>query len=156
MSTVQGGFLGLVIATSCAACMAQNQAIPFKQMEQNGQLSARVVALPPPNGAPVGKAYEPAAAMPGAATPAASGLMFGPPMYKPPRTLSTSFFLVNGLHLGLAMLDIATTQHCIADGHCREGNPMMPSSLGGQLVSPASPSLSERLCCAPRRGRSAN
>jgi hypothetical protein len=29
---------------------------------------------------------------------------------------------------------MAMTQHCIADHHCREGNPLMPSSLGGQLA----------------------
>jgi hypothetical protein len=43
------------------------------------------------------------------------------------------FFLVHGLHLGLAVLDVELTQHCIANHHCVEGNPLMPSSHAGQL-----------------------
>ena len=54
-------------------------------------------------------------------------------MDKGPRTLGFSFFLVNGLHLGMAAFDVGMTQHCIANHHCREGNPLMPSSLAGQL-----------------------
>ena len=49
------------------------------------------------------------------------------------RTLDTRYFLLNGLELGMGMFDVALTQHCISNGHCREGNPFMPSSLGGQL-----------------------
>jgi hypothetical protein len=33
----------------------------------------------------------------------------------------------------MAVFDVGMTQHCIADHHCREGNPLMPSSLAGQL-----------------------
>jgi hypothetical protein len=40
---------------------------------------------------------------------------------------------MNGLHLGMATFDVAMTQRCIADHHCQEGNPLMPSSLAGQL-----------------------
>jgi len=49
------------------------------------------------------------------------------------RILSPSFFLVNGLHLGMALFDVEMTQHCLADHHCKEGNPLMPSSHAGQL-----------------------
>jgi len=49
------------------------------------------------------------------------------------KILSPSFFLVNGLHLGMALLDVEMTQHCLADHHCKEGNPLMPSSQAGQL-----------------------
>lgn len=49
------------------------------------------------------------------------------------RTLSPSFFLVNGLHLGMALFDVEMTQHCIANRHCQEGNPLMPSSRAGQI-----------------------
>jgi hypothetical protein len=40
---------------------------------------------------------------------------------------------MNGLHLGMAAFDVAMTQRCIADHYCKEGNPLMPSSLAGQL-----------------------
>jgi hypothetical protein len=42
---------------------------------------------------------------------------------------------VTALHFGLAMLDVAATQHCIRDGHCREGNPIMPSSAWGSAAA---------------------
>lgn len=47
--------------------------------------------------------------------------------------MSRGFFLLNGLHLGLAVLDVEMTQHCLANHHCVEGNPLMPSSHAGQL-----------------------
>jgi hypothetical protein len=43
------------------------------------------------------------------------------------------FLLVNGLQLGMAVFDVGMTQSCIASHHCREANPLMPSSLAGQL-----------------------
>jgi hypothetical protein len=49
------------------------------------------------------------------------------------RTIGSSFYLLNGLHLGMAALDVEMTHHCIANHQCREGNPIMPSSLGGQI-----------------------
>jgi hypothetical protein len=59
-------------------------------------------------------------------------------IYRPP-TVPTrqpvtgkKFLLLNGLHLGLALADIHTTQQCLAHHTCREGNPLMPSSSAGQ------------------------
>ena len=49
------------------------------------------------------------------------------------RTLSKGYLFVNGLHLGTAMLEVALTRHCIANHTCREANPLMPSSAGGQI-----------------------
>jgi hypothetical protein len=51
----------------------------------------------------------------------------------PAKILSPSFFLVNGLHLGMALFDVEMTQRCLSDHHCKEGNPLMPSSQAGQL-----------------------
>jgi hypothetical protein len=50
-----------------------------------------------------------------------------------PRIADSKLFLMNGLHLGMAVLDVELTQHCIASHECREGNPLMPSSQTGQL-----------------------
>jgi hypothetical protein len=33
----------------------------------------------------------------------------------------------------MAVFDVEMTQHCIANHHCVEGNPLMPSSHAGQL-----------------------
>jgi hypothetical protein len=49
------------------------------------------------------------------------------------RVIDKRYLLLNGLHLGMGILDVALTQHCIASGRCREGNPLMPSSMTGQL-----------------------
>ena len=66
----------------------------------------------------------------------------GPPAIEPQppssirkasRTLDARFLLLNSLHLELMILDVAMTQHCINDHRCREGNPLAPASLGGQL-----------------------
>jgi hypothetical protein len=47
--------------------------------------------------------------------------------------LNKTYFFVNGLHLGAAMLDVALTQHCLANHNCSEANPLMPSSVKGQV-----------------------
>jgi hypothetical protein len=50
-----------------------------------------------------------------------------------PRTADTKFFLLNGLHLGMAVFDVEMTQRCITNHRCHETNPLMPSSQAGQL-----------------------
>jgi len=49
------------------------------------------------------------------------------------KPMMSSFFLLNGMQAGLAVLDVETTHHCIADHHCQEGNPLMPSNQAGAL-----------------------
>jgi len=49
------------------------------------------------------------------------------------RTADSKFFLLNGIHLGMAVFDVEMTQRCIASHQCRETNPAMPSSQAGQL-----------------------
>lgn len=49
------------------------------------------------------------------------------------RTADSKFFLLNGMQLGMAIFDVELTQRCIASQHCRETNPLMPSSQAGQL-----------------------
>lgn len=51
----------------------------------------------------------------------------------PSRTLDARYYLLNGLHLEMTLLDIQMTRRCINAGTCKEGNPLMPSSFGGQL-----------------------
>lgn len=128
MNAQRKGLLCVLIAMISLACWAQERKVPFQQIEREAQWSARAVM--PSHEAAVNHSYE-MTAVPSSSAPVA----FVAPVseYKPPRTLTKSFYLLNGLHLGTAMLDVALTQHCLADHHCREGNPMMPSSLGGQL-----------------------
>jgi len=129
MNAMQGTMLSLAMALSGLASSAQDKTIPFRQIEkdaQNPQLSASVEA--PANEAAVGHAY---GMMSGSSSSA--GFVLAPPAPKIPRTASTGFFLLNGLHLGMAVFDVEMTQHCIANHHCVEGNPLMPSSHTGQL-----------------------
>jgi hypothetical protein len=125
MNTVSGTMLGLALALGSLACSAQDAKIPIKQLEREAQLSTR--ASVPANEAAIGRASE---AFSGSSS---SGFVFVPPAPKPPRTLSKGFLVLNGLHLGMAIFDVEMTQHCIADQHCIEGNPIMPSSHAGQL-----------------------
>jgi hypothetical protein len=95
-------------------------------MNQEAQLSARTA--PPVNEIAIRRSFE----MSGASSSSAS-FVLAPPQNRFPRTANTKFFVLNGLHLGMAIFDVETTQHCLADHHCVEGNPLMPSSAGGQL-----------------------
>src|ERR1035438_3609493 len=108
------------------ACSGQGAKIPLRQIEKDAQLSAS--ATVPANEAAVSHSYEMSS---GASTSA--GFVFVPPTPPRPRTLSKGFLLLNGLHLGMAVFDVEMTQHCIANHHCVEGNPLMPSSHAGQL-----------------------
>jgi hypothetical protein len=126
MNTVHGALLGLAIAFGGMASSAQEVKVPFRQIELEAQVSAHIGA--PAGQSPINRTTEPASAV-----SSLSGDVLPVPVYKRERTMSASYFLWNGLHLGMASLDVAMTQHCIANRHCREGNPIMPSSLSGQL-----------------------
>lgn len=137
---------GIALLMGGWACSAQQTPIPFGQIQREAQipgeaqLSATVTA--PSSGLSSVFSLEPASGTSSSADPAAltssvsasyaAGIERMPPL-KDQQSIGASYFLLNSLHLGMAGLDMALTQHCIADHHCREGNPMMPSSLGGQL-----------------------
>jgi hypothetical protein len=133
MNAAHGTILGLVIAMGGWACSAQEATIPFRQIERDAQLSARLTV---PGNEPTGSLFS--SSLPSGVTPAAhlsasaAGFVRVPPATVS-RTLDSRYFLVNGLHLTMAMLDVVVTQRCIATHQYREGNPLMPSSLGAQL-----------------------
>jgi hypothetical protein len=129
MNAMQGTMLSVAMALSSVTCAAQDIKVPFRQIERdarNPELSASVEV--PGNESTVGHAYE---MLSGSSSSA--GFVLAPPAAKTPRTLSKGFFLLNGMHLGMAVFDVEMTQHCIANHHCVEGNPLMPSSQAGQL-----------------------
>ena len=49
------------------------------------------------------------------------------------RLMDRKFYLLNGLHAGMAVFDVEMTQHCIAERRCRELNSILPSSNVGKL-----------------------
>jgi hypothetical protein len=137
VTVVHGTMLGLAIVMGGVTCSAQPATIPFGQLERDAQLSARMTVPDneiASNASP--SSFSSSSLYPGVATPMPFAAIS---MYKPrvptkaPRTLSSNYYLLNGLHLGMAVLDVEMTQHCIATQHCREGNPLMPSSLAGGL-----------------------
>ena len=117
----------LLFACSGPFVFAPHTTVPFRQIEKSGPFSASLSVLEPTSmtGGSSSSASDPEL------TVAASYMR---PSYKRERVVDSKFLLVNGLHIGLAALDIGLTQRCIASGHCREGNPMMPSSLAGQAA----------------------
>jgi hypothetical protein len=129
MNAAKATMLSLAMVLSGLACSAQDTTVPIRQIERdarNLQLSARATA--PENEAALGHSYGMVSG-----SSSSSGFVLVSPAARPPRTLSRGFFLLNGLHLGMAVFDVEMTQHCIANHHCVEGNPLMPSSHAGQL-----------------------
>jgi hypothetical protein len=41
------------------------------------------------------------------------------------------YYVLNGLHPGMAVFDVEMTQRCISKQECREANPVMPSLKPG-------------------------
>ena len=109
-------------------CSAQSAKVPFRQIERDAvQLSARLMV--PDAEAGVSRSNEAYSF-----SSASSGALYVQPTYKRERILDSKFFVINGIHLGMATLDVALTQRCIANHHCMEGNPLMPSSFAGQFA----------------------
>lgn len=124
---IHGAMLGLLITMGGLASSAQDATIPIRQLETDAQLTAKLVASD--NESAVSHSHE----LPSESSSSSAGFVLVAPQNRFPRTANTRFFVLNGLHLGMALFDVAMTQHCLADHHCVEGNPLMPSSVGGQL-----------------------
>ncbi len=128
MNVLYGMVASVSFIVSSLMCSAQESTVPFRQIEHDAIQSAGLEPLgndaamnSPSNGAyPV--------------SPAVPAVVNFQPSYERPRVIDTKFLLLNGLHMGLAALDYGLTQHCLANHHCREGNPLMPSSAAGQAA----------------------
>jgi len=123
--------LGLAIAFVGTACFAQRTTIPFKQIEKESNLSLAMTL--PVSG--MSSSLDANSLSSGFSSSESSGASFtrATPTAARRRTLDTGFYLLNGLDIGVAVLDVEMTQHCIATHQCREGNPLMPSSQAGAL-----------------------
>ena len=133
MNTVHCMILGLTLCAESLICSAQEAKIPFHEIEQNAQISPRMMAL---NNVAEGNLFPSSSALNNlhiADPVSASGFVRATPV-RVSRYPNRNFYLLNGMHLGMAMLDVGMTQRCMANHTCKEGNPMMPSSLAGQLT----------------------
>ncbi len=132
--------IGIAVLMGGCACFAQQTPIPFEQIQRDAQLSAMrmtpnsdLASLSLPESAPgVSSSAAPSLPLSPASASSSAGFTRAPAV-RSPRTLDARYLWLNSLHLALAVSDTEMTQHCIADHHCREGNPLMPSSLAGQI-----------------------
>lgn len=125
MNPLKIAVIGLTICLGNPNCSAQKVMIPFAQLEKDSTL---------PNPYPYSTSWLGSAEssnVSGAGLPSAG--FIARPQASHARIASSPYYLLNGMHLGSALLDVAMTQHCLAAHTCREGNPIMPSSLAGQL-----------------------
>jgi hypothetical protein len=130
MNTAHGTILGLAIAMGGYACSAQEVTMPLGQIGRDAKLSATLTL---PGNETANSHFS--SSLPTVGVPAklsAAGFA-RVPADTVPRTLDSRYFLLNGLHLAMALLDVEVTQRCIATHQYKEGNPLMPSSLGAQL-----------------------
>jgi len=127
---VLGTMSSLAIALGCCVCFAQENTIPFGKIERNAQVFAELTVQPSESASNAYSSSSSPAVAP--LEPSMASFVRVPPVtyHKP---LMSGFLLLNGLQAGMAVLDVETTHHCIADHHCREGNPLMPSSQAGAL-----------------------
>lgn len=131
MNVLRVTTLGLGIVVGGWACSAQQATIPFKQISQEAKL-LNAFALP---GHETSSSLDAGSLSSEFASSGSSGSGFTRPAPTVVRRkpLGANFYLLNGIDLGMAVLDVELTQHCIATHKCREGNPMMPSSQAGAL-----------------------
>ena len=126
MNAVHGWGVGLVIALGASACVAQATAAAYEELPPAPQVQPHIM---------LSAKNAPEPVLPGAPTSYSLAVNNAPPMAaKRHRAIDAEFLLVNGLHLGTAILDVELTQSCIASHHCQEGNPIMPSSQAGQFA----------------------
>lgn len=137
--------LALAVATGGSALHPQQPLIPFDKIQRESAPQLREIAITELSGTPIAEGYSSSTAPAVSAAPATSttlavsptpaGVMAYRRVSAPriPPVLDHKFFLVNAAHLGMALADVGMTQHCIADHRCKEGNPLMPSSLSGQF-----------------------
>jgi hypothetical protein len=138
MKVIHGMVLGLMVVMGSSICSGQDAKVPFGQIERDAQLSTKLT-LPGNDIASnlSSSDFSSSNPVPGVATAEPLGSAAGFERVSPVvihRSFSPSYWMVNGLHLGLAVLDVETTHQCIVSHHCREGNPLVPSSLGGALT----------------------
>lgn len=122
--------LFLTLLSFSAVCSAQHSHIPFAQIE----LEARTT--------PISDSSSTSGVTDSSSNSSTSDSAVAEPVsYESQRIPATKrrwshvsgLWLMNGVHAGTAALDITLTKHCIDNHTCREGNPLMPSSIGGQI-----------------------
>jgi hypothetical protein len=131
MKSVRGTVFVLALVMGGWACSAQEATIPFKQLEHNNSQLFASLSVPSNE---MASEYSSSSSSPNIipSDPMMAGFVRTAPLTVH-RTIGSSFYLLNGIHLGAAALDVEMTHRCITTHQCREGNPLMPSNLAGAL-----------------------
>jgi len=116
---------------------------PALNLFAQGQRAALIPAMPIPSGSYLARLtfsedfsrpYSLAYSSPPSPVPALSSAGFTrTPAVRRSRTFDAKYAWTNGLQFSLAFADIESTQRCIDEHTCREGNPLMPSSQAGKF-----------------------
>jgi hypothetical protein len=126
-------------ATADLLLYSKRTVVPFAQIQRATQMSMRLandsqlarLAFPEHSSGPSSLT----GFSPGSPAAASSSAGFTrTPHIRSPKKLDAKYVWLNGLQFSLAFADIETTQHCIDEHTCREGNPLMPSSQAGKLA----------------------
>ncbi|HEY1987405.1 MAG TPA: hypothetical protein VGG85_18470 [Terracidiphilus sp.] len=117
----------VLLAMGACICPAQGQLVIFAEIEREAASRPTSWALPV-DAASAGDSWAPA----GFAAQVA-GLSFKPSGASP-KPMDAQYFLLNGAHLTMAVLDAGMTRHCIQAHRCVEGNPIMPTGFSAQLT----------------------
>jgi hypothetical protein len=130
--------VGYPLATADLPQYSQRAPVPFAQIQRDVKMSMRARTdshlarltfsgdLSGPNAL--------ASSSPEPSAPASSSAGFTrTPAVRGSGTFDAKYVWLNGLQFGLSFADIETTQHCVDEHTCREGNPLMPSSPAGKL-----------------------
>jgi len=131
MKTMYGLMFGVALLAGVATSTAQQSSIPFEKI----QLEASVPTRPDFSvGTTSTESYS--SSLPQLPLPSESlgtSMIRSVPPIAEHKVLDRNYYLLNGLHLAMGLLDVGLTQRCMAAHQCAEGNPLMPSSLAGQL-----------------------
>ncbi len=118
-------FAAILVAVGACICPAQQRSVPFAEIEREAKLPAALEISESPTDT---SEWSPVVVAPQVASSARLSSLARL------KTMDAHYFLINGAHLTMAVVDIGMTQHCIAAHHCTEGNPLMPKSFTAQLT----------------------
>jgi len=123
--------IGVTLLGGVATSTAQQISIPFEKLQQEASVTIQ------PNFTVGTTSSESYSSSPSQLVPPPESIGTGMISAVVPvvshKTLDRNYYLLNGMHLAIGLLDVGLTQHCMAEHQCAEGNPLMPSSLAGQL-----------------------
>lgn len=122
----------VVFTIAASSCYGQDQKIPFLQMERDNSLSLQQGWSESVDGLN----FMAADSLPDSLFEPGYRRNNSAKVQSPrrERVIDAKFLIANGSSVAMTFMDYATTRHCLAAHECTEGNPLMPTSLGGMVL----------------------